>query len=260
MPYQLAVCAEMHYLDLPLLDRVTTIRDKGFQVEIWDFSSKNLPELAATGATFSSMTGYLRGNFTTEEGRQELIKTAQLALESSLILDLPRLNLHGTGLGEGGFPVLAQEQVTGYDWVKAAETLHQLGDEAAKLGKTFILENLNTAVDHPGTPWAKAEDTLALVQAVNHPNVRLNLDLYHAQIGEGNLIQLIERCLPWIGEIQIADVPGRCEPGTGEIRYEAIASYLRSVDYQGVIALESYARTSSDLALQTFQDIFALSA
>lgn len=159
-------------------------------------------------------------------------------------------------MGEGGLPVLAQEEVTGYDWIKAADTLRQLGDEAAKFNKTFILENLNTAVDHPGTPWAKAEDTLALVQAVDHPNIRLNLDLYHAQIGEGNLIQLLERCMPWIGEIQIADVPGRCEPGTGEIRYEAIASYLQSVDYQGVIALESYAKTSSDLALQTFRDIF----
>lgn len=256
MPYQLAVCAEMHYLDLPLLDRISTIHKQGFQVEIWDFASKNLPQLAATGATFSSMTGYIRGNFTTEAGRQELIETARLALEASLILDLPRLNLHGTGLGEGGLPVLAQEEVTGYDWIKAADTLRQLGDEAAKFNKTFILENLNTAVDHPGTPWAKAEDTLALVQAVDHPNIRLNLDLYHAQIGEGNLIQLLERCMPWIGEIQIADVPDRCEPGTGEINYKAIASYLQSRDYQGVIALESYAKTSSDLALQTFRDIF----
>lgn len=256
MPYQLAVCAEMHYLDLPLLDRISAIHNQGFQVEIWDFTSKNLPELAATGATFSSMTGYIRGNFTTETGRQELIETSRLALEASLVLDISRLNLHGTGLGEGGLPILAQEEVTGYDWIKAADTLRRLGDEAAKFNKTFILENLNTAVDHPGTPWAKAEDTLALVQAVDHPNIRLNLDLYHAQIGEGNLIQLLERCMPWIGEIQIADVPGRCEPGTGEIRYEAIASYLQSVGYQGIIALESYAKTSSDLALQIFRDIF----
>lgn len=91
------------------------------------------------------------------------------------------------------------------------------------------------------------------------PNIKLNLDLYHAQIGEGNLIQLIEQVLPWIEEIQIADVPGRYEPGTGEIRYEAIASYLQSIEHQGVIALESYAKTSSETALQTFHSIFALS-
>lgn len=188
MLYQLAVCAEMHYLGLPLLDRVTTIHNRGFQVEIWDFSTKDLTSLAATGATFSSMTGYRRGNFTAQEGRKELLETAREALEASLILDVPRLNLHGTGLGENGLPVLAQETVSGSDWVKAAQTLQQLSDLAASYGKTFILKNLNTAVDHPGTLWAKARDTLALVLAVNHPNIKLNLDLYHAQIGEGNLI------------------------------------------------------------------------
>ena len=152
MLYQLAVCAEMHYLGLPLLDRVATIHNRGFQVEIWDFSTKDLTSLAATGATFSSMTSYRRGNFTAQEGRKEFLETAREALEASLILDVPRLNLHGTGLGENGLPVLAQEKVSGSDWVKAAQTLQQLSDLAASYGKTFILRNLNTAVDHPGTP------------------------------------------------------------------------------------------------------------
>lgn len=87
------------------------------------FSTKDLTSLAATGATFSSMTGYRRGNFTTQEGRKELLETAREALEASLILDVPRLNLHGTGLGENGLPVLAQETVSGSDWVKVAQTL-----------------------------------------------------------------------------------------------------------------------------------------
>jgi hypothetical protein len=51
--------------------------------------------------------------------------------------------------------------------------------------------------------------------------LRLKLGLCHAQIGEGNLIALCRACLPWIGEIQVADVPGRMEPGTGEINYRA---------------------------------------
>ena len=59
------------------------------------------------------------------------------------------------------------------------------------------------------------------------------LDLYHAQIGEGNLIELCRRALPWIGEIQAADFPGRCEPGTGEIAYPAIATALKNMGYTG---------------------------
>lgn len=50
-----------------------------------------------------------------------------------------------------------------------------------------------------------AEDTLALVAAVNRPKLKLNLDLYHVQIGEGNLIEMCRKCLPYIGEIQVAD-------------------------------------------------------
>jgi hydroxypyruvate isomerase len=91
----------------------------------------------------------------------------------------------------------------------------------------FCLENLNTAVDHPGTPFAKAADTLALVAAVDSPHLRLMLDIYHAQIGEGNLVELINKCAPYIGEVQVADVPGSCEPGTGEINYPCIAQALR---------------------------------
>ncbi len=67
---------------------------------------------------------------------------------------------------------------------------------AKQRGRVFTLENLNTAVDHPRTPFAKSADTLALVEAVENPHLRMNLDLYHAQIGEGNLIELIERALP----------------------------------------------------------------
>ena len=98
-------------------------------------------------------------------------------------------------------------------WLTAARTLTRLAELGERAGRVFTLENLNTAVDHPGTPFARAADTLALVEAVDSPHLRMNLDLYHAQIGEGNLIQLVERALPLIGEIQVADVPGPLRAG-----------------------------------------------
>ena len=133
----------------------------------------------------------------------------------------------------------------------------ELGERA---GRVFTLENLNTAVDHPGVPFARAADTLALVEAVDHPHLRLNLDLYHAQIGEGNLIELVERALPWIGEIQVADVPGRCEPGTGEINYPAVAAALDRLGYTGVVALEGWASGDSFDALERFRSAFTVSS
>jgi len=58
---------------------------------------------------------------------------------------------------------------------------------------TSCLENFNTVVDHPGAPFARAKETLALVEAVARPGPRMILDPYHAQIGEGNLIELLDR-------------------------------------------------------------------
>ena len=254
---RLAACAEMLYLDLPFIDRVNRIADRGLLVEIWDWSSKDIDALAASGAEFSSMTGYLTGNLTEPDGIEQLLATAAQSLEVADRLGCPRLNLHGTGLDGRGLPVRPVEVVTPTMWLTAAATLTRLAELGAAAGRTFVLENLNVAVDHPGTPFAAASDTLALVTAVDHPNLRLNLDLYHAQIGEGNLIELVTRAQPYIGEIQVADVPGRHEPGTGEINYAALAAALARIGYTGVVGLEAWASADSDAALDAFEAAFA---
>ncbi|RFA07386.1 hydroxypyruvate isomerase [Subtercola boreus] len=257
MTFRLAASAEMLYLDLPFTERVSRLHQRGFEVEIWDWSTKDLPAIASTGAVISSMTGYLRGDLTSEDGIAELLSTAAESLRRAEVIDSPRLNLHGTGLDTDGLPVLPRLAVSGADWITAADTLRRIAELGEEAGRVFTLENLNTAVDHPGTPFARAADTIALVSAVDSPALRLNLDLYHAQIGEGNLIELVRQALPWIGEIQVADVPGRCEPGTGEIRYEAVAAELRSLGYEGVVGLEGWASGDTDAALDAFAAAFA---
>ncbi|MDI9972655.1 TIM barrel protein [Rhodococcus sp. NM-2] len=255
--YTLAASAEMIYLDLPFLDRVHRIAERGLQVEIWDWSTKDIDALAAVGAEFSSMTGYLEGNLTEPDGVEALLTTAQQSLDVAKRLDCPRLNLHGTGLDNRGLPVRPVETVTPAMWLTAADTLRKVAELGEQAGRVFTLENLNLAVDHPGTPFATAADTLALVRAVDNPHLRMNLDLYHAQIGEGNLIELVRKALPYIGEIQVADVPGRCEPGTGEIHYPAVAAALRDLGYTGVVGLEGWAKNDPDDALDAFEAAFA---
>ena len=257
-PYSLSVCAEMVFTELPLLERVERIHAAGFGVEIWDWSSKDIDALRATGARFTSMTGYLRGTLTDPAGADELLATAEQAIPVARRLGITTLNLHGTGLGEGGLPVEPAQVVTGEMWLAAADTLRRVAALGEREGVTFVLENLNTAVDHPGTPFARAADCLALVEAVGSPHLRLMLDLYHAQIGEGNLIALVRRCGDAIGEIQVADVPGRCEPVTGEINYPAIARVLAEMGYAGVVGLEAFASSDSDLALERFRTAFTL--
>jgi hydroxypyruvate isomerase len=246
----------MVFLDQPMEERVRIIDDLGFAVEIWDWTTKNLEALAATGALFTSMTGYVEGNLTEPEGAEALLRTAQQSIVASAALGRPNLNLHGTGLDSRGLPVQPRAEMTEAMWARAQETLSRIAELGRSEGVVFCLENLNTAVDHPGTPFARAADTRALVRAVDSPHLRMNLDLYHAQIGEGNLIQLIRDSIEHIGEIQVADVPGRCEPGTGEINYAAIARSLHEVGYDGVVGLEAWAAGDSRTALQRFREAF----
>ena len=103
--FTLAVCAEMVFRERPIEERVRTIHDLGFAVEIWDWSSKDLGALAATGALFTSMTGYLEGNLTEPEGADALLRTAEQSIAAAARLGSPNLNLHGTGLDPKGLPV-----------------------------------------------------------------------------------------------------------------------------------------------------------
>ncbi len=260
-PFVLAVCAEMVFRDLPVADRVRRLTDLDVQVEIWDWTRHDidaLEPLRDEGAVYSSMTGYIRGGLVEPSAAADLLATAELAIPVAKRLGIPRLNLHGTGLDGDGLPVVPVETVTGPMWITACDTLARLADLGGRHDLMFVLENLNLAVDHPGVPFARAQDCLALVEAVDHPHLRLMLDLYHAQIGEGNLIELCRRALPYVGEIQVADVPGRREPGTGEINYPAVAVALAQMGYRGTIGLEGWSSGDDVTAVERFRTAFTL--
>ncbi|WP_216363448.1 hypothetical protein [Subtercola boreus] len=118
MTFRLAASAEMLYLDLPFAERVSRLHQRGFEVEIWDWSTKDLPAIASTGAVISSMTGYLRGDLTSDDGIAELLSTAAESLRQAEVVDSLRLNLHGTGLDSGGLPVLPRLAVSGGNLVE----------------------------------------------------------------------------------------------------------------------------------------------
>lgn len=256
--FKLAACAEMLWRDQPMEWRVKRLTELGFGVGLWNWPDHDLDKLEKSGADFTIMNGYLRGRLSDDAGAAELLKTAYETAQVGKRLGVARLNLHGTGLGEGGLPVTPCSVVSGEMWLRARDTLCRIAELGEREGVTFTLENLNLPVDHPGVPFGRAEDTLALVSLVNHPHLRLNLDLYHAQIGEGNLIELCRKSLPWIGEIQVADVPGRMQPGTGEINYRGIALALKAMGYSGPVGMEAFASGDPEAALEQFRQTFTV--
>jgi hydroxypyruvate isomerase len=248
----------MLFTELPFVARVRAIHERGLGVEIWNWTAKDLDELAATGANFTSMTGYIEGDLLEADGIARFLETAEQSIVASRIIDADRLNVHGTGLDGDGQAIRPRDTVTVADRRTAQDTLSRLAELGAKHNAVFMLENLNLLVDHPGTPFARAEDTIDLVSSIDNPHLQLNLDLYHAQIGEGNLVELVRQALPWIGEIQVADVPGRQEPGTGEINYSRIARELVTLKFDQVVGLEGWASGDSNAALDAFVDAFTV--
>jgi len=69
-------------------------------------------------------------------------------------------------------------------------------------------------------------------------NVKLQYDIYHMEIMEGDVAATIERLLPVIGHMQLADVPGRGEPGTGTIDWPALFAHIEALGYGGWIGCE----------------------
>jgi hydroxypyruvate isomerase len=245
----------MVFLDLPFEERVRRISDLGFAMEMWSWQDKDIKALANSGATFSSMTGYVHGNIVESDAAKVLLKTAEQTLDVAAELGCRRLVVHPAELVEGK-AAKPMFRVSGEMWLTAQRTLEQLAELGERAGVTYCLENLNTVLDHPGVPLARAKDTLALVEAVDSPHVRMMLDLYHAQIGEGNLVALVERAGQAIGEVQVADVPGRCEPGTGEIYYPAVTLALQRIGYTGTVGFEAYTSGDDTEALARFRAAF----
>jgi len=104
-------------------------------------------------------------------------------------------------------------------------------------GMQVLIEPLSarTVAGYFLTASAQAARTLDEVGAAN---VLIQYDVFHMQIMEGNLAATIERLLPRIGHLQIADVPGRHEPGSGEINFDFLLRRLDAIGYSGWVGCE----------------------
>jgi hydroxypyruvate isomerase len=104
-------------------------------------------------------------------------------------------------------------------------------------GLALMLEAINTRTV-PGFYLSTTRQGLAVLDAAGADNAFLQYDIFHMQIMEGDLANTLERLLPRIGHLQLADVPGRHEPGTGEINFPFLLAHLDRIGYAGWIGCE----------------------
>jgi len=109
--------------------------------------------------------------------------------------------------------------------------------ELKKSGLNLVIEPINT-YDIPGFYLNRTDQAAGLLDEVGADTAFIQYDIYHAQRTEGELAATIEKYLPRIGHIQLADNPGRNEPGTGEINYPFLFAHLDRLGYDGWIGCE----------------------
>ena len=117
------------------------------------------------------------------------------------------------------------------------ENLRFAGQELAKHDLKLLIEGINTR-DIPGYYLNTSRQAFDLMHHAAVPNLAYLYDCYHMQIMEGDLAPTIEKNLPRIAHMQVADTPGRHEPGTGEINYGFLFQHLDRIGYQGWVGCE----------------------
>ncbi len=126
--------------------------------------------------------------------------------------------------------------------------------EAAAVGVEVLIEPINTR-DIPGYFLNHQDDAHAMLQEVGAPNLKVQMDLYHCQIVEGDLAMKLRQYLPTgtVGHIQIAGVPQRHEPDLGEVNHPYLFALLDELGYSGHVGCEYRPRAGTSAGLGWFQ-------
>jgi len=118
-----------------------------------------------------------------------------------------------------------------------AANLFWAAETVAGSGVKLVLESINQR-DVPGFFLRTQEQGAALVEAIGPDRLGLQFDIYHCQVAQGDLTRRMEKLMPVIAHIQLADAPGRNEPGTGEIAWDYVFNRIDELNYRGWVGCE----------------------
>lgn len=229
----------MLFTEVPFLDRFAAAASSGFKaVEFlfpYGFEKQRLVGLAADHGIQVVLHNLPAGDWDAGERgiachpsrTDEFRAGVAHAIEYADALRCPRVNCLA-GIAPSGNDAARRTLV---------DNLHFAASALQDAGIELLLEPVNTR-DVPGFFVSRTAQALAIMDEVGSDNLRLQFDIYHAQVMEGNLMPTIEAQLGRIGHVQVADNPGRHEPGTGEINFPYLFRRLDQLGYAGWIGCE----------------------
>lgn len=237
VPYKLSVMLWTVFQNLPFEQRLEKVAEAGYRyVELvgeykkWseeDFRRAN-SKRRELGISFDTTAGLAHG---VGDPRERDAFLADLRNELSVMekIECPSIIV----MSGDRVPGMAPEA----QHASCVEGLKRAAELIEGKGITLLLENIDLEENPRYYLWSMAE-AFKIVSEVDHPQVKVLYDFYHAQISGGNLIAPLEKNGSKVGCVHIADVPGRHEPGTGEINYANIYRKLAQLKFSGYVAME----------------------
>lgn len=239
---RLAANLTMMFNEVPFLERFKAAADAGFKAVEFVSPYSETPEAVRDALKRHDLTLALFNLPAGDWAAGDRGYGANPARKAEFIASLDTALIYARETGCQTLHLMAGKITPGADrdaWTKTLiGNVQMAADIAYDLGISIVLEPINTRVDIPGYFYDTTAATLAVIDAVGRPNVKLLYDIYHMQIMEGDLARTLERLMPQIGHVQLADNPGRNEPGTGEISYDWLLSSLDRLGYSGWVGCE----------------------
>ena len=231
----------MMFQEVPFLERFAAAAAAGFQgVEFlfpYDFPPEVVEQKLKENRLENVLFNMPPGNFAAGErgiacipGREEEFRVGvDKALTYAERLGTPRLHAMA-GIAPGGADRGALRETF-------IENLRYAAAKLEQRGIALLIEAINTR-DIPGFFLNTQAQSHAIVTEIGAPNLKMQMDLYHMQIMEGDLAMKLRQYAPHCGHIQIAGVPARQEPDTGEVHYPHLFDLLDGIGYTGWIGCE----------------------
>jgi len=253
---QFAANLSMMYPELPFLDRFEAAAQDGFKAVEFLFPYAYTPEELAARLKANHLQQVLfnappggtdpasidqawnsntRGTASIPGREKEFQQGVEMALRYAEALHCPRIHLMAGLLGAG--QTHASNHTTYVNNLRWAASL------AAKQGLDVLIEPINTR-DIPGFYLNRQDQAHSIIEEVGATNLKVQMDLYHCQIVEGDVAMKIRKYLPTgrVGHFQIAGVPERHEPDIGEINYpylfDVIDEVSKACNWQGWVGCE----------------------
>ena len=215
----------------PAAELAARLKNNGLQQVLFN-APPGGTDAASIDAAWASNT---RGTASLPGREAEFQTGVHMALEYAEVLNCPRIHLMAGLLGDGQTRASnLPTYVANLKWAAALAATH---------GRDVLIEPINTR-DIPGFFLNRQDHAHDIIAAVGAPNLKVQMDLYHLQIVEGDVAMKIRQYLPTgrVGHFQIAGVPERHEPDIGELNYPYLFDVIDQVSaecgWQGWVGCE----------------------